>query len=222
LKKSLLKIVLILLILCIFIVTAEFFYFYTILQLPSQTKSADLIAVFNGASDRIVKGFELANDNIAPLLMISPISKSDLELFDQLYRLNENFEYVYENQARTTFQNALFVSKAMAKNKKTSVFLVTSDYHLPRSYLLLKMLLAGTDKNIFTYAVDSISYGKNPLNWSSGQRKKVFIEMVEFWGSIYEFIDYKIKHKLPEKPLKNNQLISFMRRSIYFFINRFL
>ena len=203
-------------------VSVEFIAFYTILQWPYREKSADLVAVFNGANDRIARGFELANNGIAPLLMISPASEAELKLFDQLYRLNENFDYLFENQAQTTFQNALFVSQAMTKSKQKSVVLVTSDYHIPRSYILMKMQLAGTGKNILPYAVKSIHFNKNPLMWSSSQRKKILIEMVDFWGSIFEVIQYKIQGQLPEKPLKDNKLISFIRRGIYHIIYRFL
>jgi hypothetical protein len=177
-----------------------------------------LIAVFNGANDRIAKGFELANQNIAPSLMISPASAEELNLFDQLYRSNNNFEFLFENQAQTTFQNVLFVFHSMNKIGSKSVVLVTSDYHMPRSYLLLKVQFSGTGKVIFTYVVDSIPYANNPLKWSSVQRKQNLIEMVDFWGSIIELVQYKVVGELPEKPLKDNKIIAFLRRSIYFVI----
>ena len=220
--KKISKIIIVCLIIVIAIASIEFIVFYTILQWPSHKQNADLIAVFNGANDRIVKGFELSNENIARFLMISPASEAELRLFDQLYRLNGNFEYIFEDQAQTTFQNALITFQVMTQNKKKSVVIVTSDYHMPRSYLLLKMQLTGTGKNILPYAVKSIPYQKNFLLWSSTQRKKILIEMVDFWGSIVEVIQYKIQGQLPEKPLKDNKLISFTRRSIYYIIYRFL
>jgi hypothetical protein len=200
----------------------EFIAFYTILQWPSQKQNADLIAVFNGANDRIVKGFELSNDNIAPFLMISPASNAELNLFDKLYRRNDDYQYLIERNAKTTFQNALIVSDMMKQNNKKSVVVVTSDYHMPRSYLLLKMQLAGTGKIILPYAVNSIPYETNPLKWSSSQRKKILIEMVDLWGSFFELIQYKIQGHLPKKPLSDHKLISFIRRCIYNIIYRFL
>ena len=220
--KNILKKTFILLSILAFIVSIEFITFYTILQWPSLKQNADLIAVFNGANDRIEKGFELSKENIAPFLMISPASKAELKVFDQLYRLNENFEYLFDDQTQTTFQNALFLSQIMTKNQQKSVVIVTSDYHMPRSYLLVKMQLAGTGKNILPYAVKSIHFKKNPLMWSSPQRKKILIEMVDLWGSVFEAIQYKIHGQLPEKPLKDNKFISFLRRGIYFVIYRFL
>ena len=113
-KKFILKIFISFLIFFVIILSIEFIIFFTILQWPQQKKNADLIAIFNGANDRIVKGFELSNEKIAPFLMISPASEKELNLFDQLYRNNDNYEYLFENKAQTTFM----VGSHRPKNKR--------------------------------------------------------------------------------------------------------
>jgi uncharacterized SAM-binding protein YcdF (DUF218 family) len=50
---------------------------------------------------------------------------------------------IQEDQATTTFENALYTSRIIKAHRYQSVILVTSDYHMPRSLALLQLFLAG-------------------------------------------------------------------------------
>jgi len=176
----------------------------------------DLVAVFNGDKGRVEKGFTLANDQVAPFLVISPASTNYLERLDQELRRDRQFQYLPENQADTTFQNALFVSRIIRRYHFHSVVLVTDNYHMPRAYILLRLQLAGTDTKIFACPVETRPLATNPFMWSTLQKKRIYNEMAEFWGSALEMLKYRFSGEVSENGLKKNPVLSFFRGLLLF------
>lgn len=210
------------LLITLFLVTisVQFACFYRILRRSwdggQASRRADVTAVFRGAEGRVEKGFELANNGVAPLLVISPSSKSNLATLDRRYRRNQELNYLLEPRADTTFQNALFVSRLMAAHQAHGVVLVTSDYHMPRAYLLLWMERLGTGTTILPCPVESRRFANNPLAWSTRQKKQVYNEMVQFWGSIFEMGMFYIHGQVPVQSLKKSAVVSFLRKILLF------
>ena len=126
----------------------EFICFYFILIKAPISEPVDLIAVFGGANARYQKGHELANQGMAPYLIISPASEKRLQYFKNTFQSDDRIQYIIENQAETTFQNALLVAGLVRKHGLKSLVLVTSEYHMPRAYYLLKLRLIGSDVKV--------------------------------------------------------------------------
>ncbi len=82
--------------------------------------------------------------------------------------------------------NALFTARLIDSHELKSVLLVTSDYHMARSYLLLKMttLLAGC--RIGIHKVETRysfpRHGRDRID----SMKMAYNEMVQLWGSLVE------------------------------------
>jgi hypothetical protein len=153
---------------------------------------------------------------MAPLLIISPSSKTNLAILDRMYRRNQQFKYLLEPLADTTYQNALFVSRLVTEHRQQTVALVTSDYHMPRSYLLLALERLGSDTTILPCPVDGDRFSVNPLAWSTRQKKQIYNEMVEFWGSIIEMVRHFIFGDVPTRSLKKNAVVAFLRAVLLF------
>lgn len=204
--------------LCLLILIAciEFGYFYTILQRPYSGQPADLIAVFAGAQDRIEAGYRLARMNIAPSMVISPASRQTIAIYDRRYGRIPGVSHLIENRADTTFQNALLVGRLMRRHKKRSEILVTSDYHMPRSYLLMRIEMIGTDTVIHPYPVLSRPFDENPLTWSVRQKKQIYNEMVECWGSLFEKLLYHVQGDISQRRLKQNKTLCFLKQLLLF------
>jgi uncharacterized SAM-binding protein YcdF (DUF218 family) len=149
-------------------------------------RGADLIVVFAGSSERIEPAYRLANSGYAPYLVISPASENLLKSYNNTYELSPKVKQITEDKARTTFENALYTNKIIESHGFDSVILVTSSYHLPRSYFLLRILLLTSKVDVQPYGVPGPQ--RNGTNWlhSSVERRKVFSEMVDFWGSLFE------------------------------------
>jgi uncharacterized SAM-binding protein YcdF (DUF218 family) len=201
------------------IVITQLICFLIILTKFPGNHPADLIAVFRGSTGRIIKGHDLANKGLAQYLTISPSSEKQLKKFRRIYGKKNRYQYLVENRAETTFQNAKLVTEIANQNQIKSILLVTSDYHMPRSYFLLKLQMLGGNVMISPHSVEAGRFGMNPLDWSTVQKKQIHNEMIEFWGSIAEMIHYSLSGTLPEKGLKQNKAISGLRSILLFDLN---
>ncbi len=121
----------------------EIVYFYQILSDDTPLKKADMIVVFVGSAGRIEAGHQLAIAGYAPYLVISPAIRAKVKTYSEKFGVSSTFKYIIEDKARSTFENALYTKKIILEHNFNSVILVTSSCHLPRSYILLKLLLAG-------------------------------------------------------------------------------
>lgn len=171
--------------------------FYFILTIDEPSEKADLIVAFEGRRERAQSGYELAEQNFAPVLAISPATHRQLRAYDQKYRPKNRINKIVEEKARTTFENALYTQKIVKENGFKSLILVTSWDHMPRSYILFKMMLFGTGTQIHPYAVATKRlHRKNWHHYTVGW-KMVYNEMVKCWGSFIEFVQYRIVGRLP-------------------------
>jgi uncharacterized SAM-binding protein YcdF (DUF218 family) len=195
-------------------------WFYFVLQKDSEIVTVDAVVVFGGSHDRTVKGYDFVNDDLAQFIIISPASEKQLCRLDKAYRKKKSYEYLIEDRAETTFQNAVLVSDLIEKHDLTSVALVTSDYHLPRSAFLLKLLLWGHEVAVKSYPVEVGRFNPNPLAWSCIQKKIVYNEMVEFWGSLVEMVHYLVTGRLPANGLKKSETVSWLRSLLLFDIRQ--
>jgi uncharacterized SAM-binding protein YcdF (DUF218 family) len=113
------------------------------LELESKERNEVLL---NSAAERLTKALEIYKKNPRLLILFSgasnkakPIGWSESDMakkffLEQGVRL-ENL--IFENQSRNTFENIIY-SKDIIKNNKGTWGLITSAYHIPRSYFAFK------------------------------------------------------------------------------------
>ncbi len=114
-----------------------------------------------------------------------------------------------ENKARTTFENAYFISEVISEYRFHSVTFVTSDYHMPRSYLLMKLMLLGKGVTVQRLAAKSPYLAGSSWPRSETALKVTYNEMVKVWGSLGELLVYVIRRQLPERNPKD---VPFFRK----------
>ncbi len=121
-----------------------------------------------------------------------------------------------ENKARTTFENAYSVSKIISEYRLQSVTFVTSDYHMPRSYLLLKLMLLG--KGVTVQRLVAKSPYLDGSSWPRSEKalKVTYNEMVKVWGSLGELLVYVIRNQLPERNPKDVPVFRKIRSWVLF------
>jgi uncharacterized SAM-binding protein YcdF (DUF218 family) len=205
--KFILKILLAVFSILLIIAVFETGFFLYILNHDATLQKADLITVFGGREGRTREAYKLVEQGYAENLMISPANIKQLQIFDRHYGTGIEFKKIIEKKARTTFENALYLKRTISNAGYKSLILVTSWDHIPRSFLLLKIMLFNSDVQIFPYTVTT---GKlNRDNWyryGIGW-KMVCNEMIEVWGSLVELIRYHVIGKLPEtRPGKKGTL----------------
>lgn len=125
-------------------------------QIPSESSAlaqrADAIVILTGSSQRIDHAIELLNDGKADSLFISGVGE-DANLFaifdenprlasDKLAPIADKITLGYE--ATDTYSNATESAAWIKKNHYESIFLVTANYHLPRSLIEFEYMLPET------------------------------------------------------------------------------
>lgn len=215
LLKLVLKSFYLLLIVLLFIIVTEAGLFYSILKTDAPVEKADAVVVFNaGGLIREQEGYRLVNKGYAPLLIVSPTSEKTRKTYDSRYGHDDSWRHLIEEKADTTFQNALFVSRLIREKDLKTIILVTDAYHMPRSCLLLHMMLIGADVRISVFKTGDKYYGDSALKWSTRQKKWIFNESLKFWGSMSEMGLYFAHVKLPEKSYQERAWVKALRNLI--------
>ncbi len=100
-------------------------------------EKTDAIVVLTGGKNRIAESFNLFNNEMADILIISGVSDNvslkELERQNKTSIIKNNDKIFIGREAATTYQNAIEVSEIIRRNNIQSVRLVTSYYHMPRS-----------------------------------------------------------------------------------------
>jgi hypothetical protein len=193
---------------------AQVIFFIYALSDSCQYTKTDAVIVFGGSAERIEKGYDLIRNGYSKHLIISPANLETVENYDQKYGWKKNFKHIYETKARTTFENAVYVKRLIAKHHFKSVLLVTSTGHMPRSYFFLKTQLLFSGIQIYRVRSDCSS-NQSPSWWESSQtRKRVYTEYVRLWGSMGEFFIYMFRGKLPEKNPKEAAIYKKFKKSL--------
>jgi uncharacterized SAM-binding protein YcdF (DUF218 family) len=197
------------------LILIEFAFFLGTVHPDPVREKADMIAVFTGEGARIEHGFDLANQDFGSILLISRASDQSLKRYEKRLK-RATFECIAEDEARNTFENALYTKRIMRERGVHSIILVTSWDHLPRSYLLLRILTLRSGvriqvSSVPTGGIDSVNWYRHAVGW-----KRAYNEMMETWGSLYELASYAITGRLPYRVPSYSGLVKFLRRILLF------
>jgi uncharacterized SAM-binding protein YcdF (DUF218 family) len=207
--------------------------------------NADLIVVFPAENERIAAGLLLANKGYAPNFTVAGISKENLKFYLKKHQnLPASVKPIISNRSNTTFEDALITRQIIQKHKFKSVILVTSTYHLPRAYFLLRIMISGLNVKIQRYGVDQRKGLRTPLKLNPAnsninvkekiigkkaenleQRAKVLElklicnEMIKCWTSLGEMAGYTVTGKLlTDSPLCLS-IRKFLKTNVLFAVN---
>jgi uncharacterized SAM-binding protein YcdF (DUF218 family) len=142
----------------------------------------DLIAVFPGDSGRLAAGVDLVAKGFARNLLVGGASPSGDRVNALAARYPDfpaDFRLIDPGPCRDTFQDALGAREQIQKHGFESVLLVTSDYHMLRSWTLLKLLLTGSDVQVQRHVVPALKSAPFPR-----RVRLLALEMGKFWGSL--------------------------------------
>ena len=190
-------------------------YWYRTLTAPFEIRQAEAVVVFLGGPGRIRKGYDLTNQGMAPLLSLSPATERRIQSLDKRFAgTGKPPVHMVEDRATTTFENALLTGRLIEAHGIKHCLLVTERFHMPRSLLLLRMVLAGKGVRIDPAPVEAKPYAVSPLRWSVREQKRAYNEMIEFWGSLVEVINYKVTGQLPQPGQAESGIIKYLRDSL--------
>jgi uncharacterized SAM-binding protein YcdF (DUF218 family) len=174
----------IILFLCVIILQGAFFLFFSGRQ--REPIQADLIMVFSGTSARTEAGFRLAREGYGRNLAVSGYNLDQLRTVAEKHEHPAELGLLAQGKSRSTFEDAYNTRQIVGQNHLDSVLLLTSDYHLPRAYLLTRLMLLGTGVSVHPSAISA-----SPL-----RGKLLAQEMVKFWGGLGEMAGYLLTGRL--------------------------
>ena len=195
----------------VLLLCVQIFLFARILSGSRPIAAADVVVAFEGGEGRAQAAYQLADEGFAAHIVISPANRQRLARYDQQFKPARKVYKIIEEKARTTFENALLTSKIIKDNGFNSVILVTSWDHMPRSYLLLKMMLIGSGIQFHPHYEPTAKL--NIENWyrhTTGW-KMVYNEMLQFWGSLLELSNYMLKRELPDQVPGDSGIVQHLK-----------
>ena len=208
-KKKILK-VLVIAVAAVFALQA--LYFAAVMARANRTATSEALVVFMGTVKRVKAGYALAAAGTAPKIILTPATEAVRNRYDKRFGLPAGVTHLAEPAARTTFENAYYTAKLIRAKNLHKVTLVTSNYHMPRSLLLLRLFLAGEGVSVAGYKVSAVEQGARPPD---GYRvtfaKLVYNEMLKFWGSLGEYIAWQISGEEMERFRERFPPISALR-----------
>ena len=215
-----LKILLIVLALIISIPAIELGYFAWVLSRPVTVPpnlEADAIVVFHGSTSRVRAGYEIAQSLDARFLIISPALERERAIFDKRYQLPPGIKHIGEPLARTTLENAVYSQRIIERHELKSIVLVTSAYHMPRSLAFMTLCMLGDAADAKIYCTPA-GVERNLMGYFKTTKglKTLYNEMVRFWGSLGEWVAFKVRGKLPEKNPKDIAIVKFLKSALLF------
>jgi len=155
--------------------------------------------LLNSSAERLTKVLEIYNKNPKLLILFSGFSgelkpqgwsESDMAkkfFLDQGVRFDN---LIFENKSRNTFENIIY-SKDIIKNNKGTWGLITSAYHIPRSYFAFK-------KQGLVLEPISVDYrtGTSPIFWINFDIRKGLVNWRLLFREIAGVSYYKITGKI--------------------------
>ncbi len=214
------KITLIFIIMACCLPVLELGYFLWVFSRPVEMPpnlETDAIFIFGESTNRVAAGYDLARSLTTRYLIISSVLESQLDAYDKRYELPSGVKHIPEPLARTTLENAVYSYKIIQRHRISSIVLVTSAYHMPRSLALLKLCLAGYDDNVSIYCA-LIGKETHVTGYFATKKslKTLYNEMVRFWGSLGEFVVFKVRGEPPRGNPKEIWLVKLIKSMVLF------
>lgn len=170
---------------CVFVLYALSFHF-------TDTEKTDAIVVLTGGADRISTAVELLQQQQSEHLLISGMNKQVLpmEMFKH-FPTSAVKKITLGYFATTTAENALESATWVKQKGATSILLVTSFYHMPRS--ILEMTHATPNLKIIPYPVFPKSFG-NSVDWI--KTRYAWLLFIEYHKFITVYLKYLFIERL--------------------------
>jgi hypothetical protein len=88
---------------------------------------------------------------------------------------------------------------------------------MPRSLALLQLFLVGEDVRVHIHMVHGAA---DVAAVNAALPKLVYNEMVKFWGSLFEYVSYRVKGMPAGKPVQKSVLSLYLRSLVLLDVNQ--
>ncbi len=157
-------------------------------ELNENFHPADVIVCLTGGKGRLRTAADLFKNKFGHLLYISGIDPQvhQNEILRELglTEANQSMNLILENKATNTIENAEEVAKFVAEKKLNRILLVTSVYHVRRSYFIFRRILP---KDVH---IEMTWYESEPFDESDWWKypKGIWVTVSEFFKFFYAYV----------------------------------
>ncbi|KKB35451.1 YdcF family protein [Bacillus thermotolerans] len=171
-------------ILIILIPIARFF-----LVIDEEPKKADVIVVLSGDIGRLEKAAELYHNGYADQMMLSAATEAGTTPEEAIAFGVSEEDLILENEATSTYTNALYTKEKMEKYSFDSAIVVSSDYHMRRVKFIFDRVYQDSGVDLI-YDASS----RNDEAWYLDKRNVLltageFMKLPAYWLGLYKFIN---------------------------------
>ena len=152
---------------------------------------ADAVVVFAGNLSRIEAGYKIVNEGYADSLIVSPEVSENIAEYNKRFNLRQTAITIIEDHAMSTFENALYTDKLVEAYNFRNIILVTSDFHMPRSYFIMR-LLTSPGVRIQRYSVYKINESDSSWQRLIQKWRLLMFEMIQLYGTLVQAANYPL------------------------------
>ncbi len=179
--------------LILLVALAQFSAFYLLADNTKTLHQADIIIIFPGGKEREQTAWTLAEQGLAPNLIVINSTSNRLKNKAEKYEIDEQLRLLGGGTSRSTFEDVYVAVESIRQHSFNSAILVTSSYHMPRALLLLKMHLLAQGMKVDIQHFPVIAEENKPHSAALGV---YYNEMLKIWGSLVEIAGYHLTGKL--------------------------
>ena len=171
-------------------------------------ETAKLLVVIKGTGRLISEAYQLLGQGVASRFCIPGLSEKTMAYQAKKYGLPEGVTHEQSDvSTKSTFEDALQAGAVIREKKYGDVLLVVADFHVVRSWLLLKAETMGTGCRLRVIGI--------PEKRNFQQQVEVwYSETVKFWGSALEFIYYHLTGKLLTANPRMDHFLESLKRLV--------
>jgi hypothetical protein len=174
-------------------------------------ESVDIHILFKGDDSRVSAFYHLLEQTNAARFVVPGISDNTLTYWVKKYKPSAS-PIATKVPTTSTFEDVLEADRIIRHYNFKTIMLATSDYHVARSWFLLRLKTIGTGVKIHVAAIPSKS---SPSFYA----QQVYNESAKFWGSLFEYAYHGTTGRRLTDNEPMNRFMEKLRKVLLFEVN---
>ncbi|RHW39537.1 YdcF family protein [Lysinibacillus yapensis] len=147
---------------------------------------SDVIIVLSGGEGRLEKAASLYDEGYAPQVLLTTYGEDGFSKQEVMAAGLPDEALILEEEATSTYTNALYSKQIMEKHQLNSAIVVTSDYHTKRTKFIFERVFEESGAELtFVAATPADSLGE--FSWFTAFGE--YVKLIGYYLGLYKFID---------------------------------
>jgi hypothetical protein len=174
-------------------------------------EGVDIHILFKGDDSRVGSFYHLLEQTNAARFVVPGITDKTLIRWNKKYKPSAS-PIPTKTLTTSTFEDVLEADRIIRHYNFKNIMLATSDYHIARSWFLLRLKTLGTGVKIHVTAIPSES---SPSLYA----QQVYNESAKLWGSLAEYAYHGTTGRLLTENEQKNRFMENLRKVFLFEVN---